>query len=282
MKMPQFLESVPPYQTRTVRNAWGKKNQGYVVTYLIRPPAISLYCEDTMCKGKRPFDPDTEIYPVHDQAGVSYAFLQYTCRTCRRSHKVISLEMKRNDDEAHSADITKLGEIPTFGPPLPDKLLALADPERMMLDKGYRAERAGLGIAAFAYYRRAVEGIKGRLIDKIIEASKALNAPTDVLADLEAAKAETRFTQAVGVIRHGIPEALFVNGHNPLTLLHDALSDHLHDKTDEECLATATIVRVLLAELAEKLASVFSDRKEVESAITALLKKRQERAQQAK
>ncbi len=41
-------------------------------------------------------------------------------------------------------------------------------------------------------------------------------------------------------------------GTTPLSLLHSALSDGLHDRSDEECLQIAQEIRVLLTELAEQ------------------------------
>ncbi|MCD9228637.1 hypothetical protein ACPPTR_13675 [Ralstonia pseudosolanacearum] len=224
------------------------------------------------------FDPSDKGKYLDGRVGATDLVLHYSCRNCQISQKAIALRVTIGKDEFDST-IIKFGELPRFGDPLPAKLRKLAGHELALLDKGYFAERSGLGIAAFAYYRRVVEAIKARLIDEMISASKVLNADADVLADLEAAKKETRFTEAVKAVRHGIPEGLYINGHSPLLLLHDALSDHLHGKTDEECLELATIVRVLLAELAEKLAAVFADRKEVEGAINALLKKKAARQQ---
>lgn len=111
-----------------------------------------------------------------------------------------------------------------------------------------------MGIAAFAYYRRIIETQKTRILDEIIRVCKAYNASSDVLCELEAAKKETRFTAAIDTIKHALPDVLFINGHNPLTLLHDALSEGLHAETDEECLEFATYIRIVMAGLAERMA----------------------------
>lgn len=50
-----------------------------------------------------------------------------------------------------------------------------------------------------------------------------------------------------------IPQTLLINGHNQLTLLHSALSEGLHDQTDEKCLELATSIRVVLTDLADRL-----------------------------
>ena len=70
--------------------------------------------------------------------------------------------------------------------------------------------------------------------------SKKIGASPDMLADLEAAKNETQFSKAIDAVKHGIPQALLINGHNPLTLPHSALSEGLHEQTDEVCLERAT------------------------------------------
>ncbi|SCB10084.1 hypothetical protein [Cupriavidus alkaliphilus] len=272
LEFAEYLSGVAPLQVREIPDAWSKRRiQGSsFIKRVLDLPAIQLHCSADTCNGTRFFDPvEDEVVLVEE---VSDVFAHYKCRNCKGSEKTFGLTVGRLDEPA--AVIMKIGESPRFGSPMPPKLRKLAGSEVDLLDKGYRSERDGLGIAAFAYYRRVVESIKVRLIEEIIKASRALNASPKVIEDLEAAKRETRFTQAVEAVKHGIPESLYINGHSPLLLLHDALSDHLHDKSDEQCLETARIVRVLLAELAEKLSAVFADRKEVEGAVAALLQRR--------
>jgi len=64
---------------------------------------------------------------------------------------------------------------------------------------------------------------------------------------------ETQFSKAIETIKAAIPESLLIDGHNPLTLLHDALSEGLHAQTNEDCLELATSIRVVLTELAERI-----------------------------
>jgi len=80
-----------------------------------------------------------------------------------------------------------------------------------------------------------------------------------VLADLQGARGETQFSKAVEAIKHGIPQVLLINGHNPLTLLHSAPSEGLHDQTDDHCLELATSIRIVLTELAERLGTALKD-----------------------
>jgi hypothetical protein len=56
-----------------------------------------------------------------------------------------------------------------------------------------------------------------------------------------------------------------------MTLLHDNLSSGLHAKTDIDCLETAQAIRVVLAELAERLTNALKDEAELTKALDKLL-----------
>ena len=101
----------------------------------------------------------------------------------------------------------------------------------------------------------------------MIKVAERLGAEAALIADLKAAKQQTRFSTAIESIKHALPQALFISGHNPLTLLHSALSDGLHKRTDDECLAIAVSIRVLLSELAERIGQVLKDEAELQGAV---------------
>jgi hypothetical protein len=124
-----------------------------------------------------------------------------------------------------------------------------------------------LGIAAFAYYRRVVENRKTAIIGEIIKLATKLGGRPELLKELELARKETRFESAVGAIKHGLPESIMMDGHNPLTLLHSALSEGLHGKTDDECLELTASVRRVLAGLVEQLAVALKDDKSLSEAV---------------
>jgi hypothetical protein len=63
---------------------------------------------------------------------------------------------------------------------------------------------------------------------------------------------------------------LIISGRNPLLLLHNALSDGLHRRSDEECLELASAVRVVLAELSDRLGQALKDEVELEKAVSKL------------
>ena len=95
-----------------------------------------------------------------------------------------------------------------------------------------------------------------------------------IITTLETAKEETQFSKALASVKDAIPQALLINGHNPLTLLHSALSDGLHDQSDAHCLEIASSVRVVLGELSERLAQALKDEVEINTALSKLMGKK--------
>jgi hypothetical protein len=148
-------------------------------------------------------------------------------------------------------------------------------PDRDAFLKGRRAEIQGLGIGAFAYYRRVVENQKGRIIEQIAEVATRLGAKGEILTTFEKASKETQFSSAIEAVKDSIPQSLMINGHNPLTLLHGALSEGIHAQTDEDCLEIATSIRVVLTELADRISIALRDHAELKTAVSRLLNRNQ-------
>jgi hypothetical protein len=205
-----------------------------------------------------------------NDANYKNVFLVYICSNCRKSLKTFALSVKRHD--AQSGVAQKYGENPSYGPPTPSRLIKIIGEDRDIFLKGRRCENQGLGVGAFAYYRRVVENQKSRILSNIAEVSRKVSAPAASTAALEAAMAETQFSKAISMIKDAIPQSLLISGHNPLTLLHTALSDGLHAQSDEHCLELAQSIRVVLAELSERIASALKDEAELRTAVSRLIK----------
>jgi len=95
-----------------------------------------------------------------------------------------------------------------------------------------------------------------------------------MLKALHAARAENQFVNAIEKVRQAIPQSLLINGHNPLTLLHAALSEGIHELTDEECLNLARSIRVVLIELADRVSTAMKEEAELKSAVSQLLNRK--------
>jgi hypothetical protein len=269
--MAEFLENVPPGQKRKISDLFAEICQG-VVRY-IATPQILLHCDDALCNGLRAFrrvgdKPQFVLGREHAKD----LFLNFVCSNCRNSVKTFSLTVSEGDSEAGFA--TKFGEIPQYGPPTPTRLLKLLESQREAFIKGRRCESQGLGIGAFAYYRRVTEHQRNRILDEIAKVSEKLGAPKESLDSIAAAKAETQFSKSISLVKNAIPQSLLIGGHNPLTLLHTALSAGLHEQSDERCLELAHDVRVVLVELSERISLALKDEKELNTAVSRLLKAR--------
>ncbi|HEY7327882.1 MAG TPA: hypothetical protein VH592_09595 [Gemmataceae bacterium] len=202
------------------------------------------------------------------------AILYYQCRRCQNPIKSFAIRILGHPNTLLSVpfvDVSKLGEWPPFSFNTPPRVNSLIGPDRELFFKGRRAECEGLGVGAFAYYRRIIEDQKNRLLGEIVKVAQRSSAPADVIALLQSAISETQFSKAVDMVKDAVPQSLFIKGHNPLTLLHSALSRNLHGAPDEECLKVARDVRVILFEFAEKLSQALRDQKELEDAVSRLL-----------
>jgi hypothetical protein len=264
----QFLATCSPDTTREIEGLCYQRTGQYTPHWVTRTPDVQLHCES--CGGSRFFQCDDGTVHVQIDSW-KFDFLYYSCRNCRKQFKTYAVAIKQKSERSTSAFAVKLGETPPFGPSTPPRVITLIGPDRELFLKGRRAEIRGLGIGAFSYYRRVVENQKGRIIEQIAKVAQKIGAKPDILAEFKAAASETQFSKAIDQIKHGIPEALLIDGHNPLTLLHSALSDGMHDRTDEECLEVAQHVRIVLTELAERLSVALKQDAELADAVTKLL-----------
>lgn len=262
----EFLENVPPGHARFVEGYYTEKNGSYRVAM----PRLWLHCSSDVCNGERYFDP-TLSSPYLKITETSDHFLSYICPNCRRQFKRYSLLI--NAYGIHRpGKITKYGEVPPFGPPVPNRLLRLLEDsgDKELFLKGRQCENQGLGVGAFSYYRRVVENKKAALISEIIKVAETINAPKETMDALSAAREDNQFKSSVELIKDAIPESLLINGHNPMTLLYAALSEGLHDRDDDHCLELAMSIRVVLSDLVQKVSDARKENADLHAAIAKL------------
>lgn len=265
-----FLQNTPPGLEKRVKDmAEEMYFQGFT-KYKLLAPVVGLHCETSCCSGIRFFELTDMTPEIVRREEPSLHFLVFRCRNCELRRKIYALRSHLGPRGVHGK-LFKFGEDPAFGPPTPSNVISLVREEKDYYLKGRRSENQGLGIAAFAYYRRVIENQKNRIFNEIIRVSEKIGASSEILNELKAAKKETQFSKAVGVVRHGIPQTLLINGHNPLTLLHSALSEGLHAQTDEQCLELARSIRVVLTDLVDKMANALKDEADLNVAVGRLI-----------
>jgi hypothetical protein len=260
----EFLESYGPDAAYSVPDLLFITTQG---PDTLAKPEITLHCP--ICEGDRRFQTQGTCY-ASDKA--KYTFATYLCKNCSRYEKTFALIFRQKESKA--GEVQKIGENPPFGPPTPPRVMKLVGEDRELFLKGRRAELRGLGVGAFAYYRRVVEEQKGRIINEVGKVAVKLHPSKDTEGLFARAAAEKKFGLAIDMIKAAIPESLRIDGHNPLSLLHDALSEGIHNHTDEECLNLAMSIRVVLTELAERTSLALKEEATLKDAVSKLLNRK--------
>jgi hypothetical protein len=208
-------------------------------------------------------------------SGVLFDELDYECKNCKEGEKFTKRFCIAVIGEGKAGAVQKIGEYPAFSPVTSRKVYDLiGENHRELFLKGRRAELRGLGIGAFAYYRRIVDDQKDVIIAQLEKVAERLGAPAAVLKVFGSARAQDQFSSAIKEIKDALPPALFISGHNPLTILYDVLSDGIHDLSDEQCLAHARTVRTLLIVLADRISEISKDEAKVQEAIGAFLSRK--------
>lgn len=239
-----------------------------------------LFCGNEHCKSHQFFYmlKSSDTYINHKV--VCTKKLAYGCSNCQKTVKTFYLRItppqltKDNYvDNETPISIEKIGEYPRFGKPIPSQALKLIGSERDLFFKGNTCENMGMGIGAFSYYRRVIDAKKDKIFDSIIKVLNLNAGNEELIQELTDAKQETQFTKAVDKIKKALPDSLSINGQNPLTLLYRALSEGLHVDTDEECLAYAHAVKVVLFEFSDRLDSALKEDRMITDAVKLLTRK---------
>jgi hypothetical protein len=121
-----------------------------------------------------------------------------------------------------------------------------------LLRRGLVSESQGYGIGVFGYYRRIVKEI----IDDLLEGVPDLMSGEEreqYLEALEKTKKTTIAQEKIDLVKDLLSPILRPGGMNPLSVLHDTLSEGLHKESDERCMELAAEVRETLVLLVNQI-----------------------------
>lgn len=271
----EFLQGAPPDSVVEVAELCDRENSGH---WKVLDPDVLLYCKTDICQRDQFFYCNSNSNYLTTENEWKNGYLQYWCRNCRKTRKLFAVCMQRKGSDG-SGFAMKFGEAPPFGPHVPARVITLIGPDRELFLQGRRSETRGLGIGAFAYYRRVVENQKGRIIQEIGKVASRLGAKADALKRFEDAARETQFSKAIEEVKAGFPDVLLIEGRNPLTLLHAALSEGLHENTDEQNLELARDIRLVLTELADRISQALKEESELKNAVSRLMNRKTQTAE---
>lgn len=255
---------MPPLSAEYVACECSSDGKGYGGKVLLFTDTL-MFCEK--CCGERYFRGNGPSFYINK---IFLAYIHFSCKNCNDFEKTFAVKMKMPDEK--ECEIYKIGEIPPFGPVTPSKFLKLIGEDRDLYLVGRRAESQGMGIGAYTYYRRVLEKQRERIFEEIIKVLVKFDTEEEIVSKFRKAKENTQFSQAIETIKDILPKVLFIDGHNPLTILYAALSEGIHELSDEECLEIATHIRVVLFELAERMNAVLAEKKELKEAVSKLFK----------
>jgi hypothetical protein len=269
--MEKLLCDIPLHSRQVMSSLFSQPEFGTIEF----PSAIRVHCDHEQCGGVRLHD----IHRTSSRFEIGnnfYYLISYLCTNCRISGKIFGVKAE-GDRTRRLGLCTKIYQAPPFGEPIPKRLFeVIGEDNREPFLQARRAIARGLGIGAYAYYRRIVENTKFALVDTVPEVVQATQAPTEQIDLLKRAQSERQFSKAIEMLRDGgaIPPVLLIDGHNPLTLLHDLLSDGIHELDDEECLERAQEAEVILCEIANKMQIALTERKAVKAALSSILNRK--------
>ncbi len=260
----EFLRSTSPQTSEeTVSDV---TEAGYNNQLALHTPDLRLHCPK--CDGIRVFHcANKDVYPLREEW--KFGFLHYRCRNCDGSSKIYAVAVRAAAND-HSGLCYKYGELPTFGDPLPPRIWTLVGDDKELFLQGRRSELRGLGIGALTYYRRVVENQWERIVGEIVKVAQRVGAKPETITQLNSVAKHTQFARAVDAVKPAVPEVLLIGDANPLTLLHSALSDAIHDRSDKECLELAKDIRTVLVDLADRIAQALKDEAELKGAVSRL------------
>lgn len=222
----------------------------------VKIPAISLFCP--VCQSQNTFTGKLSLVgkyknfdPTRHQLlpnlADKIASAQYICASCQNYSQFFQLYF----DKSLSV-VIKTGQFPAWSVLVEKNLSTILGEHEDVYRRGLICEGQGYGIGAYAYYRRIVESIIDKLLnsihDLLDESDKALYEQA-----LKKTQEGIVAQEKIALVKDLVPKSLRPNNMNPLSLLHDRLSEGIHAMTDEECLEIAGDIREVITYLVEQI-----------------------------
>ena len=260
----EFLERSPLYQWAEV-----ELDPGGASLHSFALPSFLAYCG--RCKTDRSFGNGGRAWgggSVSDTAikGKTLATI-CVCLHCHHFWRGYLLQFNEDGNR-----IMKAGQYPPWDLSVDRRLARVLGNHKGTFKKGFICEAQGFGIGAYAYYRRIVEAIIDELlstIEDLIEA-KEKDRYKEALARVRT----TRQTdEKIKLVKDLLPESLKPEGYNPLGVLHHALSEGIHELSEDECLHRATSIRTVMTFLIDQIQHSKESTHEFTEAMRKLLEK---------
>jgi hypothetical protein len=191
------------------------------------PKTIQLYCPSEQCSKIQTFEHTGSASGSHRGWGVT---ITYQCRNCGKHNQRYMYVWQ-------ASGFWKVGQVPELVEKIDPKLNRVLGDSRNLYTKAVRSRSFGFGIGAVSYLRRIIEDTTDSLIDLLRE-EKWDGWDEEERSQFDAAQKNFQYSQKIEYAAEKIlPAAVFVNGRDSFTALHDVTSHGLHGLSEEKCLA---------------------------------------------
>jgi hypothetical protein len=193
--------------------------------------------------------------------------LIYKCANCENPYYAFLIQI----DKVNGCFI-KFGQYPRRKVKIDKALEKALGEEKDNYRKGLECEGEGYWIGAYAYYRRIVEAIIGKLLvdlQKIIPEDRQ----SEYNEALNKIKKEVVASKKIEIVKELLPDSLRPGGHNPLGILYGALSGGIHEYDEDKCSELAPQIKKVLEYLIKVLHTHKTESREFKDSMGNLLGK---------
>lgn len=260
----------------------------------IPEPPLNLFCRQ--CKREHTFvvcQPYYNIETLHDEGRPrsvmprqSYQTelpqkaqilrVDYRCMGCKEFQQSYFIRF----NETRTV-VMKVGQYPAWGITLDSETAKIIHPYEEIYKHGLICEFHGFGIAALAYYRRIVEKTIDQLLAFIPD---LMNEHQKMQYQIAFQDIETTIVaqDKIRLVKDLLPDILRPNDMNPLDILHQALSEGLHELSEDECMNLAVMTRNSILFLIAQIIQNRETKKKFTDSMQNFLERRQQRLENSK
>lgn len=216
----------------------------------ISPRVVFLYCD--VCKSKLPFrslPDDSWHFPVnnrhkqtkgplsaalHPRMTGTYEFL-FKCSGCDQSTLISWIEVNFENNF-----IRKVGQSIPWSIDIGKELEKDLGDDKNLYKKALILLSQSYGIGACAYLRRIIENQINPMLQILYEIKQSEGAEETELQQIAETIKSKNFTTKIELASAILPDSIFVEGRNPVKLMHDQFSRSIHALDDAEAVSVAT------------------------------------------
>ena len=237
--MREILENVPLYNKVRLEIS---DSQDYP-----HPNVIKIHCP--ICKSKSPFQ-DENQNRIDLPTGGSGSYLgetkrmiedgtiynfDYRCAGCSQQIFKVWIQVFPS-----SGKVQKVGQVPEWNINVDKQVSSYLGEDLQLYKRAKTCLSQSYGLGACAYMRRILENQVNSIIDSIIKIKKQDNDSEESIKELISIKKGKVLDTKLKLAYKFAPQSIIVEGHNPLKLMYELLSNGVHEKSEDDCTKTAS------------------------------------------